>query len=187
MADECTYSCSLCSMQSPSLSHWMSHIGLVHASDDISMPCLIRGCNAVYSRANSVSSHIYRKHRKSIIHLSNSADGIVSPSDNRQESSTPVTPMDLSLPGDIRHHIDILLDRSENEHKKSCLFLMHLKKERMITRAAVQHLTAGCKEVFEHTVGHLKAAISHKLCDSGFDTSEELGCIVCQYKTTASA
>lgn len=77
-------------------------------------------------------------------------------------------------------------------------------------------MIAGCKDVFEHTVCHLKAAISHKLSDSGFDTSvidglddifegatdpfsglesqylqekfitQELGCIVSQYKTYAS-
>lgn len=41
----------------------------------------------------------------------------------------------------------------------------------MITQAAIQDVVSGCKEVFKHTVGHLKAATSHKLSESGIDAS----------------
>lgn len=48
---------------------------------------------------------------------------------------------------------------------------MHLKEERMIGQAGIEDVVSGCKEVFEYTVGHLKAAISHKLSDSGYNAS----------------
>ena len=86
------------------------------------------------------------------------------------EVITPGTSMDLSLPGAISHDVDILLQRDEHERKKSCLFLMHLKEERMISQAAIQDVVSGCQDVL-HTVGHLKAAVSHKLSECGLDAS----------------
>ena len=46
---------------------------------------------------------------------------------------------------------------------------MHLKEERMLTQAALNDVILGSKEVFEHTVGHLRAAVSYKLTQSGID------------------
>ena len=70
MADSgSAYGCVLCSVQSPSLSLWMSHVHLVHPLDEnISIPCPVSGCNTVYAKTNS---HIYRIHRDIIVCSSN--------------------------------------------------------------------------------------------------------------------
>jgi hypothetical protein len=73
----------------------------------------------------------------------------------------------------------ILLCRDSYEQKKkSALFLMQLKEERLISQAAINDVVTGCKEVFAHTISHLKAGISEKLSQSGIDSttgSEFLG------------
>ena len=82
------------------------------------MPCPVSGCNAAYSRTNSVRSHVYRRHRSSIICSSDSA--IVNASSGtvvKELVVTPVPHMDLSLPGTISHDVDILLHRDEREQK----------------------------------------------------------------------
>ena len=146
---------------------------LVHSesAEDFSMPCPVSGCGAIYPKANSVLSHIYRKHRNEISSQSCAVDD-ASPGESMDAVVTSATPTDLLLPDNICHDVDILLHRDEHERKKkSSLFLMHLKEERMITQAAIQDVVSGCKKVFEHTVGHLKAAVYHKFSESGFDAS----------------
>ena len=164
--------CVLCSLRSPTLSLWMSYVRLVHSSDEnVSISCPVNECDAVYTKINSVLSHIYRRHRNSIVCPSTSpVPNVLSYSVD--EVITPGTSMDLSLPDAISHDVDILLQRDEHERKKkSCLFLMHLKEERMISQAAIQDVVSGCQDVLEHTVGHLKAAVSHKLSECGLDAS----------------
>ena len=70
----------------------------------------------------------------------------------------------------VSHEINQLLHRDTQEQmKKSCLFLMQLKEERLLTQAAVNDVVSGCQEVFQHTLGHLRAGVSQKLSQSGID------------------
>lgn len=119
------YGCILCSVQSPSLFLWMSHVRLVHPLDEnISIPCPVSGCNAVYAKTNLVLLHIYRRHRGVIICSSNNP--VVNASSENSVNEVAITPAshpDLSLPGNISHDVDILLHRDEHERKKkSCCF-----------------------------------------------------------------
>ncbi len=100
---------------------------------------------------------------------------------NRQEESDFTVQgagiiFDLSIPSSISHDVDRLLDRDVHEQmKKSILFLLQLKEERLITQAAVNDIVTGCREVFKHTVHHLKAGVSQTLAQSGIDLNDVNG------------
>ena len=55
------------------------------------------------------------------------------------------------------------------QRKKSSSYLLQIKEERMISQAAVNDVVKGCQEVFEHTVGRIKAGVKHKLSNLGID------------------
>lgn len=56
--------------------------------------------------------------------------------------------LDLSFPSSVSHAVDQHLHRDAYEQmKKSSLFLMHLKEERLLTQAGVNDVIA---EVFHH-------------------------------------
>ena len=173
------YVCSLCNARSPSISLWMSHVRLVHQSDsDFSLSCPIQGCDAVYSKVNSVCSHIYRRHK--LDSTASSSEAIDSTHRNDhiddptvQESTSSGILMDISVPPSLTHDINQLLHRDEYEQKKkSCLFLLQMKEERLLTQVAINDVVVGCKEVFEHTVGRLRAGVNQKLAQSGIDPSD---------------
>lgn len=165
------YECSLCDVRSPSLSLWMSHVRLVHVSDSsVSLSCPVEGCDASYSKVNSICSHIYRKHRDITRSSSESKDTVPSGDPGVQEAASSGILMDLSLPPSLGHDVDKLLSRDANEQKKkSCLFLLQLKEERLLTQAAINDVVVGCREVFEHKVGRLKAGVSQTLAHFGVD------------------
>ena len=76
----------------------------------------------------------------------------------------------------ISHAYNHLLGTdSFEQRKKSNLFLLKLKEERLITQAAVIDVVKGCKEVFTHTVGRIKAGVKHRLSLSNIDPSEVSG------------
>jgi hypothetical protein len=59
--------CSLCGTPSPSISNLMSHLRLVHQSDcGVSLTCPVSDCNAIYTKVNSLYSHVYRKHKEQL-------------------------------------------------------------------------------------------------------------------------
>lgn len=160
------YVCTLCTSRSPSLSLWMSHLRQVHHSSDATLSCPIGECDATYSRVNSLCSHVYRKHKEA----STSAPETSAP-ENEDTRSNII--FDLSIPGSISHDVNQLLGRDVHEQmKKSSLFLLQLKEERLLTQAAVNDVVRGCREVFKHTVYHLKAGVSHTLAQSGIDPSD---------------
>lgn len=168
------YVCSLCGTRSPSISLWMSHLRQVHSESDLkdSLPCLVGECGAIYSKVNSLCSHVYRKHKDSTL----SSGSICIPcGDNStvQESISSDILSDLSLPNSLTHDINQLLHRDVHEQKKkSALYLLQLKEERMLTQAAINDVVTGCREVFEHTVCRLRAGVSLKLSQSGIDSTD---------------
>ena len=151
----------------------MSHLRQVHHSEDVNLSCPVNECNATYSRVNSICSHIYRKHKEAIYTSTPSA-----PSIDRQEgndSATQGTGMifDFSIPSSISHDVDQLLNRDVHKQmKKSILFLLQLKEERLITQASVNDIVTGCSELFKYTVRHLKAGVSQTLSQSGIDLND---------------
>lgn len=162
------YLCSLCDARSPSVTLWMSHVRLVHQFDSgISLSCPVHGCSAVYSKVNSICSHIYRQHKDAtgsceVLHRAEPA----------QESTSSGILMDLSLPPALSHDIHQLLHTDVYEQqKKSCLFLLQMKEERLLTQAAVNDVVIGCREVFEHTISRIRAGVSQKLAQCGIDPS----------------
>ena len=94
----------------------MSHLRLVHSSDETSISYPI---DAVYSKSNSMLSHIYRKHRTSIIRSSENSDvsaGVISDEyDVHELASSGI----LSLPSVVNHDVDILLSRDVHAQKKN--------------------------------------------------------------------
>ena len=69
--------------------------------------------------------------------------------------------MDLSLPESVSHDVDQLQHRDKyKQKKKSILFLLQLKEERMLAQSPLNDVVASCEEVFKHTVGRLKAGVS---------------------------
>lgn len=78
--------------------------------------------------------------------------------------------VDLSLPESMSFDVNELLHRDGYEQKKrSCLFLLKLKEERMLTQAALNDVVAGSREVFQHTVCRLKAGVNHAFAQHGID------------------
>lgn len=173
---EATLICSLCSTRSPSISLWMSHLRQVHQSEtNISLSCPMDECCSVYSKVNSLCSHVYRRHKDllsgSVRDTSTAA--ITRQAGDSSEATSSGFIFDLSLPESLRHDVNQLLHLDAYEQKKkSILFLMQLKEERLLTQAAVNDVVSGCKEVFEHTLCHLKAGVSEKLSKAGIDSSD---------------
>ena len=127
----------------------------------------------MYCKVNSICSHIYCKHRDIAGSSSESNDTLPNEDPGEQEAAPSGILMDLSLPPSLSHDVDKLLRRDANEQKKkSCLFLLQLKEERLLTQAALNDVVVGCKEVFEHTVGRLKAGVSQTLAQFGVDPSD---------------
>ena len=74
------------------------------------------------------------------------------------------------------HSVNQLLQKDAFEQrKKSSLYLLQMKEERMISQAAVNDVVRGCKKIFHHTVGRMKAGVKHKLSTSGIDPNEISG------------
>lgn len=166
------YVCSLCGVRSPSVSLWTSHLRQVHLTEsNISLSCPVGECSAVYSKVNSLYSHVYRKHNGLLSASSVTTDNSGMNSIARQDQPTSSALMlDLSLPESLSYDVDRLLHRDAHEQKKkSILFLMQLKEERFLTQAAINDVVGGCKEVFAHTLCRIKAGISEKLSRSGID------------------
>ena len=83
---------------------------------------------------------------------------------------------DSIITSDLQHDVDHLLQNDLFEQrKKSSLYLLQIKEERMISQAAINDVVKGCQEVFEHTVGRIKAGVKHKLSCSGRDPMEISG------------
>ena len=128
---------------------------------------------------------MYPQHREiscstAITAASNSSDGI----GNDHEQAFPGSDNRPSFVEDFRHDTDqdlqhdidqLLKIDSFEQRKKSSLFLLQLKEERVITQAAINDVVKGCKEVFTHTVNCIKAGVKHKLSISGIDPSDISG------------
>lgn len=171
--------CPLCSSRSSSLPLWLCHLRQVHRFDsDICMNCPVGDCNTTYKKVNSFCSHMYRQHREVACTRSSTPpnschtqkeSSVFSDSGSVQLGDVINSP---AVTEDLQHDIDQLLHTDHLEQQKSSLFLLQLKEERVISQADV---VRGCKEVFEHTIGRLKAGVKHKLSLSGIDPSEVSG------------
>ena len=163
--------CVLCGARASSLTLWMSHLRQVHESEDVAIFCPVPECNAIYSKVNSLCSHVYRKHRN-YMYSTNTSEGIADvqgPADVQNPAFNDV--LDLSIPSSIAHDVNHLLHRDVFEQKKnSALFLLQLKEERMITQAAVNDVVSGCRKIYQYTLGHLKAGVEYKLAQAGIDS-----------------
>ena len=170
--------CSLCNFRSPSLTLWLSHLRQVHRSDPaVNITCPVSTCRAFYDKVNSFCSHVYRSHRALCICTN-------APDTNTQASTALETATRSSIlietnsimTGELQHDVDQLLQNDLFEQrKKSSLYLLQIKEERMISQAAINDVVKGCQEVFEHTVGRIKAGVKHKLSCSGIDPMEVSG------------
>ena len=164
--------CVLCSSRSPSLSLWPSHLRQVHRTDtDISLQCPVRGCSTTYKKVNSFCSHMYRQHREEITNKqgSESASTLageqtpISQTTGFFSTSATVGPVSDELQHDIHQLLDI---DSLDQRKKSSLFLLQLKEERLVSQAAINDVVKGCKAVFEHTLGRVKAGVKYNLAST---------------------
>ena len=142
---------------------------LVHQFDSgISLSCPVYGCSAVYSKVNSIGSHVYRQHKDA----TGGSCEVLHRAEPAQESTSSGILMDLSIPPSLSHDIHQLLHTDVHEQKKkSCLFLLQMKEERLLTQAAVNDVVIGCREVFEHTISRIRAGVSQKLAQCGIDLS----------------
>ena len=170
--------CSLCDCRSPSLSLWLSHLRHVHRSDTaITIKCPVSECGAIYDKVNSFCSHMYRSHRL-LCTTDTEADA-----NNKQTTVLPPSTVHPILvetgtmvSDDLQHDIDQLLETDGFEQrKKSSLYLLQIKEERMVSQAAVNDIVQGCQEVFQHTIGRIKAGVKRKLSSSGIDPTEISG------------
>ena len=176
MATTQTLICSLCDARSPSIALWMSHLRNVHQSEtEISVSCPMHECSAVYSKVNSLCSHVYRKH-KALLSIPVGSSTTASPSgrvDNPFEANVSDFVDDIFFPDSLSHDIHQLLHRDAYElKKKSILFLMQLKEEQLLTQTAVNVVVSGYKNMFEYTLGQLKAGVSRKLSVAGIDSKD---------------
>lgn len=160
--------CVLCGSRSTSLSLWMSHLRRVHESEDVTLSCPINGCSVTYNKVNSLCSHVYRKHRD--CNTSASRDSNEQGDVHNNIDSAEI--YDGCFPSSISHNVYQLLGTDVVEQKKkSSIFLLQLKEERMLTQVAVNDVVAGCRTIFEHTLCHMKAGVHLKLSQHGIEPS----------------
>lgn len=157
--------CSLCGARSRSLSLWMSHLCQVHSNeDDLSLKCPFHDCPAVYSYVNSLCSHIYRKHQERGTGQASGASSSFIPliSSNEsaplQSSVDNVGAMEESIMEELSLHK--IVDSSLERKRKSCLFLMQLKEERMLTQVAIDDVVGGCKDLVSHALHSVRSQVS---------------------------
>ena len=170
--------CSLCNFRSPSLALWLSHLRQVHRSDPaVNITCPVSTCRAFYDKVNSFCSHMYRSHRALCIRTNVPATNThVSTALEATARGSILIETNSLITSDLQHDVDQLLQNDLFEQrKKSSLYLLQIKEERMISQAAINDVVKGCQEVFEHTVGRIKAGVKHKLSCSGIDPMEISG------------
>ena len=143
----------------------MGHLKQVHESEGASVTCPVNECDALYSKVNSLCSHVYRKHRGSTVSRP------FVPGASRSENDFELaTDFNFPIPSSIVHDVNQLVHRDAAEQKKkSALFLLQLKEERMITQAAINDVVSGCREVFYYTMNRFKAGIDLRLARSGIE------------------
>ncbi len=137
--------CPLCNFKSPSRRLWLSHLRNVHYDEDgFFVTCGIDGCDASYRKCSSLVSHVYRKHRNSVVSgesipvtaaqfevLENVAD--IGTSDQAPEINVVTDAVDFGSSNtalaNFQHTIDQLLGNDDEEQmKKSALFILNLKE-----------------------------------------------------------
>ena len=173
-SDRRAFICLLCNARAPTISLWMSYLRQVHQSDsDKSISCPVPECGATYSNVNSICSHMYRTHKDVTSQPILTTSVHANPDVHALESVSDHELFDFTVPESLSHDINLLLHRGVHEQqKKSSLFLMQLKEERMLTQAAVNDIVSDFSEVFTHTVQHLKAGVSQKLVQFGIDLKD---------------
>lgn len=101
----------------------------------------------------------------------------MSPSDSEAscciDLTTPSNCFENTMSDELQHDVDQLLQTdSFQQKKKSSLFLLQLKEERGLSQAALNDVVRGSREVFQHSVGRIKAGVKQKLSTSGIDPAE---------------
>lgn len=182
------YVCSLCSARSTSLSLWMSHLRQVHSNESSTsiISCPVHDCSAEYGNVHSLISHIYRKHPQRGSTLSSPSSGttlavgssVIEPQNQAvvENSTAEFSLEDFSSEqantegegcSSVYEDFDFCcLERK----KKSCLLLMQLKEERMLTQAAINDVVQGCQNVVSYALSSVRSKVNH--LSSQFHTEE---------------
>ncbi len=183
--------CPLCNFKSPSRSLWLSHLRNVHYDEDgFFVTCGIDGCDASYRKCSSLVSHVYRKHRNSVVSgesipvaaaqfeiLENVAD--IGTSDQAPEINVVADAVDFGSSNtalaNFQHTINQLLGNDDEEQmKKSALFILNLKEIRGLSESAVDHIVIETQKLFNHTFGRLKAGVEDRLSRRTTDLDESV-------------
>lgn len=96
---------------------------------------------------------------------SNTESTMEASTESNKESNVESTMEDLSVEEPI---VDISLERK----RKSSLFLMQLKEERMLTQVAIDDVVGGCKDVVSHALHLIRSKV--KLAPEIDDALEEV-------------
>ena len=131
--------CPFCTIRSPDIPKWFSHIRLSHASQDVFfVRCNISNCVNVYTSFSSWNTHVYRHHRDEVckqLTFSGDLTSTNSPGDN-QTTTTAITIdqeenlLDVSEPQPlttIESDIAQLLGKDFEQQERECAsFLLQI-------------------------------------------------------------
>jgi hypothetical protein len=119
---------------------------------------------------------MYRQHREEITNKQGSESASTHAHEQTFLSDTGFSTTSATagpISDELQHDIHQLLGiDSFEQQKKSSLFLLQLKEERLVSQATINDVVKGCKAVFEHTLGRAKAGVKYKLSQSGIDPSD---------------
>ena len=132
-------SCQLCSLLSPNLWTYISHVRQVHSKQpNFSLICGIQGCSQEFRAFSAFNSHVYHAHRDTLgLSTSTGESGdqvqhssMIREPDNCSESAQSAYRFDHhDLPDDIQYDIWHLLGvDQQQQQKEAAKFLLKLKE-----------------------------------------------------------
>ena len=189
MATLC-YICPLCSVPSPSLKLYVSHLRITHAKDkSFSVLCGVSGCREVFRTFSAFNSHIYRHHRAEV--------GVDQGLGYSACSSNTLCPLvsDLSRneSNGLSSHVNIEEACVMDDHFESAFsepheatftqasatsdadqafaaakMLLALREGHQVSQVALAEVISGCRLLCNHALNRLKMDIA-----GGVDCSED--------------
>ena len=174
------YDCTLCNISSPTRNFWLSHLRNVHSKDeDFFITCGINECTASYTKCSSFVSHVYRQHRDALLDSKSKLCAVRSSNScDFDESIGPGTPTycnedDTLNVIQLQHTVEQLLGTDElAQQKKSALYILNLKDVRGLSDSSVNYMLKQTQEIFQHSVGRIRAGVNERLARNGVDPEE---------------
>lgn len=170
---------SPCNFLATTIGLWLSHVRVVHKEDP---SFVLECCETTYTKCASFVTHVYRRHRDVLgpksVRASDSFDASTSNSISQADSISTIyiEPSLLQCNGEgdnLSQSVHQLLSTDEHEQKKkSAMFLLQLKEKRCLSQVAIDDIVLASKDLFQHSVGRVRAAVHECISRADIDPSD---------------